>query len=109
MQLPLHHLQRFLTRKSFIQRFRMSLWEERCSLRSGLVSPELHVSAGVASAGVGLLRFKSAEFPHRLSSDKMQCVFLALKNEFLYLSHSMTHLHVDISDLFLSCWIVFAF
>lgn len=22
--------------------------------------------------------------PHRLSSDKMQCVFLALKNEFLY-------------------------
>ncbi len=32
-------------------------------LRSGLVSPELHVSAGVASAGVGLLRFKLAEFP----------------------------------------------
>ncbi len=53
-------------------------------LRSGLVFPELHVSAGVASAGVGLLRFKSAEFPHRLSSDKMQCVFLALKNKFLY-------------------------
>lgn len=72
------------------------------------MSPELHVSAGVASAGVGLLRFKSAEFPHRLSSDKMQCVFLSIEKR-IPISHSMTHLHVDISDLFLSCWIVFAF
>lgn len=57
---------------------------ERRSLRSGLVSPELHVSCRCRFGWRGFTPIQIGGVPHRLSSDKMRCVFLALKNECLY-------------------------